>query len=95
MSEALYERLQAKLAQAFADSWAHTQPGRFEFDPETRLRDDGSLQAGVRYCVQRSDSTWVEVHREPMTVMMDEAAVDDFIASGLSQFLMKHPSWPR
>lgn len=95
MSETLIDRLRSKLAQAFATTWEHTQPVSVEFEPETRLCDDGTLVAGARYLVQARGGNWVEVHREPVAILADAAAVDDFIARGLSILLMKHPSWPK
>jgi hypothetical protein len=95
VSESLRDKLERKLAEARASTWEHTQPLEIALDLDESDAGDGSVVAGARYLVQKRSGEWVTVHEEPAVKMSDEIAVDDFLARGLSIFLMKHPSWPR
>jgi hypothetical protein len=87
--------LQRKLDESLASTWDHLQPIDIRLDPAPQEEADGTLKAGAVYLVQSRPGDWVEVHREPVVLMGDGDAVDDFLARGLSTLLMKHPSWPK
>jgi hypothetical protein len=95
VSDSLLDKLQRKVAEARASTWEHTQPLEIELDLQGDTAGDGSVVAGARYLVRKQSGEWVTVHQEPVVRLSDEVAIDDFLARGLSVFLMKHPSWPR
>ncbi len=91
----LLARLETKLQQCRSATWEHTQPIDIRLDPKPEPMGDAPIVAGVVFLVQSRSGAWIEVHREPASVLSDESAVDDMLASGLSIFLMKHPAWPK
>lgn len=90
----LLHLLEGKIAQALRQPWEHTRPISIELHPATAMQPNGAVSAGIRYLVQSRDGAWVEIHGDAPVMLVDEAAVDDLLAHGLSIFLMKHPSWP-
>jgi hypothetical protein len=80
--------LDRKLVESFAEEWDPSLPTRAE-----TVESDGAV--GLRFFARKPDSAWVVVHDEPPVVLATEIDVDDLLARGLSNFLMKHPAWPR
>lgn len=95
MAETLLDRLNRKLAEAFADAWDHRNAIAYEVSSDTRIDPaTGCLSGGIKFLV-RGGSEWVVVHQERMGELRRDDEVDDFLARGLSQLLMTHPTWPR
>lgn len=88
MTNAAYQSLEKKLAEAFAQQWDANRATRVEI---VRAVDDA---AGLRFSTQKSDGSWAVVHEEPPIRLATETDADDLLARGLSIFLMKHPAWP-
>jgi len=94
--EALIDRLQRKLAEAFAQGWARAEGLDALLDPDTAADPaSGALSGGIAFRVTDRAGLWHVVHHARMENIADPVALDDWLAGGLSIFLMKHPTWPR
>lgn len=96
MTETLAERLDRKLAQAFCETWPRRNAISAELDPDTRFETTtGVLSGGIAFRVRDAKGIWQTIHRERISNLRSAEELDDFLAAGLSRFLMKHPEWPR
>lgn len=94
--EALIDRLKRKLAEAFAQGQARAEGLDARLDPDTAADPaSGTVSGGVSFCVTDRAGRWHVVHHARMEAITDPVALDDWLARGLSIFLMKHPIWPR
>ena len=85
--------LRKKIRQALEEPWSHTPPISIQLS-QIKSAPDGLITVGASYLVQQRDGTDAVVHDEAPVTLADEQAADDFLARGLSSFLMKHPTWP-
>lgn len=96
MAETMPERLRRKLTETFAETWDHTNPVDAVLDPDTAFDERaGVMHGGISFRVKDSRGAWQVVHHEPMGQLHDVVELDNWLARGLSQFLMKHPIWPK
>ena len=94
--EALLDRLHRKLAEAFAEGWARAEGIDAQLDLDTASDPTtGAVSGGVAFRVADRAGAWHVVHHARMDGIADPVALDDWLAQGLSIFLMKHPVWPR
>lgn len=85
---AVRDHLRKKLDEAFARDWDPVRPTRAETVEE-------GAACGLRFLARRRDGSWAVVHEEPPAALATVEEADDFLATALSKFLMKHPGWPR
>lgn len=96
MTERLFDRLQRKLGETFSNTWEHANAVDAVLDPLTEFSEQTEiLRGGVSFRVKDSGGVWHVVHHEAMREIRTNDELDDWLARGLSRFLMKHPMWPK
>lgn len=97
MKESLLAKVEKKLNEAFSEIWPNRPEIKAVLDDNTHYNaTKEGLEGGVSYLsYSKRQAEWILIHHEPMHLLQNEEAIDDWVAKGLSTLLMLHTRWPK